>query len=128
LAPLKKSMRGQSVVEFALVVPLLLLIILGIVEFSRMFETLNVLTSAAREGARVAAVTAPDVGRAQTAARNVLTAGNVTETPSISVSGPNANSEITVTVRVTYTPITGYFIPGIHAMSIQRAATMRWEG
>ena len=125
---LKRDQKGQSLVEFALVVPLLMLIILGIVEFSRLFELVNVVTSAAREGARVAAVTAPDVSRVQNTARNVLTAGSVTQTPTISVSGPNGLSEITVTVRVTYTPITGFFIPGIQTMNIQRTATMRWEG
>ena len=125
---LRKSLNGQSLVEFALVVPIFLIMILGIIEFSRLWETINIVTSAAREGARVAAVTAPDVSRAQAAARNVLTAGNVTQTPTITVAGPNGSSEITVTVQVAFTPFTGFVIPGIQAMNIQRAATMRWEG
>jgi Flp pilus assembly protein TadG len=57
-----RQKRGQSVVELALVLPLLLLVLFGITEFGRAWMTQNVLTSAAREGARLAVVTAPDVG------------------------------------------------------------------
>ncbi|HAF49233.1 MAG TPA: pilus assembly protein TadE [Anaerolineaceae bacterium] len=43
--------RGQSLVEFALVLPLLLLLILGALDFGRLFHAQIVLTNAAREGA-----------------------------------------------------------------------------
>ena len=43
--------RGQSLVEFALVLPVLLLLILGAMDFARMFSTKVTLTNAAREGA-----------------------------------------------------------------------------
>jgi Flp pilus assembly protein TadG len=46
--------RGASAVEFALVLPLLLLVIAGIVDFGRAFFTQVILTNAAREGARAA--------------------------------------------------------------------------
>jgi hypothetical protein len=46
--------RGTSVVEFALVVPILFLIVFGIVDFSRAFYTMSSLTAAVREGARLA--------------------------------------------------------------------------
>ena len=42
---------AQALVEFALVLPLLLLVILGVMDFGRMFYTKMVLTNAAREGA-----------------------------------------------------------------------------
>ncbi|MGH2458351.1 MAG: TadE/TadG family type IV pilus assembly protein, partial [Chloroflexota bacterium] len=47
--------RGQSLVEFALVAPLLFLIMLGIMEFGFMFERDVAITNAARSGARWAA-------------------------------------------------------------------------
>jgi Flp pilus assembly pilin Flp len=53
---LLKSERGQTLVEMALVLPLLCLLILGIVEFGRIFNTYLVVTNASREGARAAAV------------------------------------------------------------------------
>jgi Flp pilus assembly protein TadG len=52
--------RGAAAVEFALVVSLLLLIVFGIVAFGRVYSELEVMESAAREGARAAAVRAPD--------------------------------------------------------------------
>ncbi|MFX4261811.1 TadE/TadG family type IV pilus assembly protein [Pelotomaculum propionicicum] len=42
--------------EFALVLPLLLILIFGAIEFGRIFHATHVITSAAREGARAAAV------------------------------------------------------------------------
>lgn len=47
---------GQSLVEFALVFPLFLLIIFGIVDAGRLIYTYNTVSSAARDGARVAIV------------------------------------------------------------------------
>lgn len=48
--------RGQALVEFALIAPLLLLLVLGVVEFGRAWHSYQVVTDAAREGARVAVV------------------------------------------------------------------------
>ncbi|HEY7347024.1 MAG TPA: TadE family protein [Ktedonobacterales bacterium] len=61
LVPLKKrrSERGQSLVEFALVAPLLLLVIFGTIEFCFLFQSVNTANFAAREGARVGAVLGP---------------------------------------------------------------------
>jgi len=50
------SARGNSIVEFALVLPILLLVLFGITEFGRMIMTTNILNTASREGARLAAV------------------------------------------------------------------------
>jgi Flp pilus assembly protein TadG len=49
-----KSERGAELIEMALVLPLLLLILLGIVDFGFLFARYEVLTNAAREGARIA--------------------------------------------------------------------------
>ncbi len=56
LAPTRISSGGNAVVEFALVLPILLLVLFGITEFGRMIMTTNVLNTASREGARLAAV------------------------------------------------------------------------
>ena len=44
--------RGQALVEFALVLPLLLLLLVGLVEFGRAWNLHQVVTDASREGAR----------------------------------------------------------------------------
>jgi Flp pilus assembly protein TadG len=51
---------GQGLVEFALVVPVLLLLIVGLAEFSRAWNTKQVLTDAAREALRSSVVANPD--------------------------------------------------------------------
>ena len=77
MVSLIRGNRGQSVIEFALVLPLLLLVLFGITEFGRCWMTQNILTSAAREGARLAIVTAPDVGAVTTRVNEVLTAAGM---------------------------------------------------
>ncbi len=56
LRRLRETERGQSLVEFAMVLPLFLLLLFSIVDFGRAFYTWLVVTNAAREGARAAAV------------------------------------------------------------------------
>jgi len=51
-----KSIRGQSLVEFALVLPMFLLLLFGVTEFGRAWMTRNILTGASREAVRIAAV------------------------------------------------------------------------
>ena len=46
--------RGQSLVEFGLVLPILLVLVVGILEFGIAFRTYQVVTNSAREGARTA--------------------------------------------------------------------------
>lgn len=56
----KARERGASLVEFALIAPFLILLLLGIIEFGYLFGEFNDVRHGAREGARVAAVNAGD--------------------------------------------------------------------
>jgi Flp pilus assembly protein TadG len=49
-----RSERGVAMIEAAITLPLLLFVSVGIIEFGRAFQTWQVVTNAAREGARVA--------------------------------------------------------------------------
>ena len=51
-----RNNRGQALVEFALLLPLVMLILIGIIEFGRAWQAKQTLTDAAREGARIAVV------------------------------------------------------------------------
>jgi Flp pilus assembly protein TadG len=64
-----KSEKGTALLETALTLPLLLAVAVGIFEFGRAYQTWQVLTNAAREGARVAVVTGggPDAAKARAA-------------------------------------------------------------
>ena len=54
--PPDAASRGQAMVEFALVLPLFLVVLVGILDFSRMFFTFISMTNATRETARTAAI------------------------------------------------------------------------
>ena len=54
--PTAKRPRGQSLVEFALLLPVLLVILLGTFDFGRAIYAYNAVSNAAREGGRTAIV------------------------------------------------------------------------
>ena len=55
-----KANKGQALVEFALILPLLLLLIFGVIEFGRIFGAELTVNNSAREGARLGAIGATD--------------------------------------------------------------------
>jgi len=103
----KHSDRGQAFVEFALILPVLLLIVLGIIQFGRYYNNNETITNATRAGARVAAVsrTASDpVGATIQAVKNSApnldqSQINVTVTPA--PAWPQG-SQVTVTATYPY--------------------------
>jgi Flp pilus assembly protein TadG len=52
----RRRSRGQALVEFALILPVLVLVVFGIIDFGRYVHTQNSLNEASREGARAGAV------------------------------------------------------------------------
>jgi Flp pilus assembly protein TadG len=58
--------RGQSLVEFALVIPIFLLLLFGLIDGGRLVYQHSVLSQAAREGARLASVEASWIGSTDT--------------------------------------------------------------
>jgi Flp pilus assembly protein TadG len=74
----------------ALATPLLLLVTVGILEFGRAYQTSQVLTNAAREGARAAALSNPVADAAETADAKVR--------QYLQTSGLNCDSSVGVTV------------------------------
>jgi len=122
--------RGNAVIEFALVLPILLLVVFGITEFGRAFLTLNILNTAAREGARLAVVTAPDVDAVRTRVTQVLGAARIVPT-AINVVGPAANDparRVTVTVNANFNVVTGRVLGTFRGtIPLTASTTMRHE-
>jgi Flp pilus assembly protein TadG len=98
-APKTPRDRGAAAVEFALLLPLLMLLVFGIVDFGRALNAQITLTQAAREGARMAALGEPNVVSSTQAAATGLSPVSVTVTscPVGAAAGVNA------TVQVSYT-------------------------
>lgn len=92
--------RGASLVEFAIVLPLFLLLIGGMVDFGRAFYTEVMLTNGAREGARTAMYSTSDAAaidsRAWAAAGSTSYAVNVKD-PCAADSPPAARVTVIVT-------------------------------
>ena len=113
-----KSASGQELIEFGLTLPLLLIVLLGIIEFGLMFRDYEVVTNAAREGARIAVLPTYTKNDALTRINQYLTAGRldptiVTKTVGDPVSTPiGGNCMYTVRVDVVY-PHAILFVGGI---------------
>jgi len=114
----KLNERGAVAVEFALLLPVVLLILFGIIDFGMMMYGREIVTNAAREGARAGIVQGPPKrtsGEITTIANNYLTGtgvnqGDVTFTPTgAGLSNPNT---LTVAAQYSYNFLIPY-IPNV---------------
>jgi len=134
---LNKDEKGQSVVEFALILPILLLIILGTIQFGIIFSSQIAVTNAAREGARVAAVGGDD-SLILTRVRNSLgghifidpiSQSNISVTPATRTQADRGN-EVTVTIENVkldlFVPVPGIFAKNSE-VALSGKASMRLE-
>jgi Flp pilus assembly protein TadG len=67
-----RARHGQALVEFALILPLLMLVLVGIIELGRAWNMKQQLTDAAREGARLAVVADPSLSTSALTSTAVL--------------------------------------------------------
>jgi Flp pilus assembly protein TadG len=142
----RRSQRGQAIVEMGLVVLLFTVLTLGIVDFGRMLMILNVVTHAARDGARAASVTTSDAwsggtlsgtaldtieDRVHTQLATVLSADDAnafTVTPSLADVGGIIGQEVSVTVAGTVPYLFGFSGIWGGEVAVNRVATFRFEG
>ena len=98
--------RGAALLEAAITIPMILLISVAIFEFGRAFQTWQVLTNAAREGARIAVIAGTTDAQVNTRVRDYLAGGGLTLARSQSVQvniqrnvplGASNASRITIT-------------------------------
>ncbi len=136
--------QGQALLETALTLPLLLIVSVGIFEFGRAFQTWQVLTNAAREGARIAVMPGPVTG-VDTRVRNYLTDGQldaaasativVNPTATVSIGGGATASASLVTITypfqfIVLQPVANLLVSGStvgSAISMTASAKMRNE-
>jgi Flp pilus assembly protein TadG len=99
--------RGAAAVEFALLLPILLMIVFGIIDFGRALNAQITLTQAAREGARLESLNQPDVASRTQAAATGLSNVSVTVVTSCPAgSGPGVDAVVKVTYSFSFiTPV-----------------------
>jgi Flp pilus assembly protein TadG len=106
----KRVERGAAAVEMALVLPVLLLLIGGIVDFGRAYFTQIMLTNAAREGARAGIVQGNVVNRANAA--GLTTPG--WQTPTFTGDcAATPTGDIVVSTRATFSYFFLSAVPGV---------------
>lgn len=92
--------RGAAMVEMAIVLPVLLLLVFGIIDFGRLYNTQVTLTHAAREGIRDYAIFQDEV-QAKNVARQAVTSFDTTSpTPmfiELSACDPGQPATMTIT-------------------------------
>jgi Flp pilus assembly protein TadG len=92
--------RGAAAVEMALVMPLLIAMIIGIIDFSRIFNGQIQLSQAAREGARIAALGTP----------GGFTIADVTTRTTAALPNPALEGAVTVSTSVSVVDINGALV------------------
>ncbi|BCT77114.1 hypothetical protein SCMU_29560 [Sinomonas cyclohexanicum] len=121
--------RGAAAVEFALVVPLLLALVLGIVEFGHIYNAQIMISNAAREAARTMAVTGQPA-TAQTAA-NAVAPGLTLNVGSLAcVTDPTNSSlkQVTATVTSNVPLLAGSWLLPASTISLTGVGVMRCGG
>ena len=134
-----RDSRGAAVVEFAIIFPVLAMLIFGVIDFGRAFFLRTNLVAAVREGARSGAAnefacTGAGVTAIQARVQQYVTSfggGSVTAgvtTPGNCAGGAVTNVVVTIT-NYTFTPVTPVFrlINYTAALRITVSATYRWE-
>ena len=136
----RQSERGAELIEFALVFPLLLLVTLGIIDFGLLFQRYEVLTNAAREGARVSVLpgySSPDVvvrvnqylQATSLSSASVTTVVGATQTLAVGASCVRV-VPVTVSYVHTYTFVGGiisYFGGSLGSKTLSATSSMRLE-
>lgn len=135
-----KSERGAALVEFALVVPFLMLIMCATIDFGLAVYTLANLTAAVREGGRFAASRFPGVAADDIAVQNkvygyIAGMNNGMTQADIRATIKNTKADALtpdITVSITgykfkpMTPLMALF--GMQTILMNRSSVFRWEG
>jgi Flp pilus assembly protein TadG len=130
--------KGAAAVEFAILLPILVIILFGIVEFGVLMFNQQVITNASREGARAGMVMSiPRVSAGAISAvvtnyadSHLITFGTSNPTNTVvSATGTGSGDYLTVTVNYNYSfLVIPNFVPGFDKLRAMKAITvMRYE-
>jgi Flp pilus assembly protein TadG len=131
--PRFRRRRGAVIVEFALIMPFMLLIVVGIIDFSRAYAQLNTINASLREAARYgAALSRPDTSYKQIkgeAYRFSSAFGRAMDTSRVSVNYDGFQVAVSVTNYPITLPTLGGFlrVSGLDTLRVSRDVSFRWE-
>lgn len=107
--------RGASAVEFGMIVPLLLVLLLGIIEFGHAFQVQGTLSASAREGARRMALQ-NDQAQARDAVQEAaaalspgITDAQISIDPASCPVASDTDTDVVVTISYPMPFLTGFF-------------------
>jgi len=124
-----KSLKGAAVVELAVVLPLLLTLVFGIIEFGWVFMVRETLTNASREGCRVAVLQGSSLMDITTQVNASMTPTGLTGWSTQITRSSSGNPNETVKVSIPYARVSllgGYFGPT--NFNLAATTVMRKEG
>lgn len=121
--------RGAVVVEMAVLAPLLLTIMLGIIEFGWVFMVRQTMTTAAREGARVATLQGTTESDIQERVTSYMGPSGLTSYTLTITRATEEDPTETVKIQIPYADVSlvgGYF--GATNFNLSATSSMRKEG
>jgi Flp pilus assembly protein TadG len=129
LAHPRKARAGVATVEFAVLVPVFLLLVFAFIEFGRGIMVVHLLTNASRLGARTGVIEGISTSQITTAVNNYLTANGIQgDSVTVQVNGGSADAstaksgdEITVLVTVPVSSVS--WIPGGWTPNVKAGTT-----
>lgn len=118
---------GSNLVEAALVIPLLILLLIGVADLGRAYQTHITLLNAAREGARYAVRDSDPVAIAQRVVAEAALSRIPLEPGMVTIIHGGAGNPVEVRVAYPYNMFIGHFI-GLGPLTIRAQATFRAGG
>jgi Flp pilus assembly protein TadG len=124
-----RNRKGQNLVEFALVVPMLVILMFGIAEFGRAWMTKNLLTGAAREAVRAVVVFPGNEAAATARGQALLAPAGITTatftTPYPTTTEADGTVTRSATVNYTFTFLVWKIFPGLGSGSFPLSSTAK---
>lgn len=126
---LVKSEKGQALVEFALVLPILLMLLCGIIDFGWLYYNQITLNNAAREGARYAVIHYDPSTDWKEASENRMINNMVGVNSATAIVSDPIGQQITASVTAEPKILTGFtsVILGRQTITLHANCTMRLE-
>ena len=136
LRALRRDAKGQALLEFALILPVLLLTVLGVIEFGRAWNLAQMMSDVAREGARRAVLADPTITQQSVQdfmANKLNSAGvptsaitiNFTDKNGAAAWHPPSGDPVVATITVPYSWM--FFGRAFRPITLTSSFTMRME-